>query len=163
MLAAIFIAGGAYGTGLIFIAVNRLLDGLDGAIARRAGATALGGYLDVSLGLIVMAAIPFAFAIERPQNGLAAAFVILGILTMAASDLGARVYAQSAGNRKPEGVLPAPFAICEKAETYIIYALMTQVAWAFALFAYLYVALCFLTAGMRFAAAAAAMRGTNRP
>ena len=39
----------AYGLALLFIAINRLCDGLDGAIARQTAPTDLGGYLDITL------------------------------------------------------------------------------------------------------------------
>ena len=43
--------------------LNRLLDGLDGAVARAAGGTDLGGFLDITMDFLVYSAIPFAFAL----------------------------------------------------------------------------------------------------
>ena len=38
-----------YGLALFFIIINRLFDGLDGAVARRQGITDCGGFLDITL------------------------------------------------------------------------------------------------------------------
>jgi phosphatidylglycerophosphate synthase len=47
--------------------VNRLLDGLDGAIAREGGRqTDFGGYLDILLDFVVYAAIPIGLALGQP-------------------------------------------------------------------------------------------------
>ncbi|ENE0234023.1 CDP-alcohol phosphatidyltransferase family protein, partial [Escherichia coli] len=49
VLALPFLALGWYLTALVVILLNRLLDGLDGALARRRGLTDAGGFLDISL------------------------------------------------------------------------------------------------------------------
>ncbi|XNM56531.1 CDP-alcohol phosphatidyltransferase family protein [Escherichia coli] len=49
VLALPFLALGWYLAALIVILLNRLLDGLDGALARRRGLTDAGGFLDISL------------------------------------------------------------------------------------------------------------------
>ena len=41
------LAAQAYGVALLLILLNRVMDGLDGAVARHAGATDFGGYLDI--------------------------------------------------------------------------------------------------------------------
>lgn len=41
------IATGHYGLGFVLILLNRLADGLDGAVARRTSPTDLGAYLDI--------------------------------------------------------------------------------------------------------------------
>ncbi len=49
VLALPFLALGWYGAALAAILLNRLLDGLDGALARRRGLTDAGGFLDIAL------------------------------------------------------------------------------------------------------------------
>ncbi len=49
VLALPFLALGWYGAALAAIVLNRLLDGLDGALARRRGLSDAGGFLDISL------------------------------------------------------------------------------------------------------------------
>ena len=48
ILAVIFYAFAFYGAGLTFLALNRLLDGVDGALARRRGVTERGEFLDAA-------------------------------------------------------------------------------------------------------------------
>ncbi|WP_252390677.1 CDP-alcohol phosphatidyltransferase family protein, partial [Escherichia coli] len=48
VLALPFLALGWYLAALVAILLNRLLDGLDGALARRRGLTDAGGFLDIS-------------------------------------------------------------------------------------------------------------------
>ena len=50
--------------------LNRLLDGLDGAVARAAGGTDLGGFLDITMDFLIYSAIPFAFALSDPEMPL---------------------------------------------------------------------------------------------
>src|SRR5262245_32424187 len=55
-----------YEPGLLLLLVNRLADGVDGALARRTGATDLGGYLDIVLDFIIYSGAAFAFALAQP-------------------------------------------------------------------------------------------------
>src|SRR5262245_53448243 len=76
LLALPALAAACYIAPLLLILLNRLADGIDGAIARRQGATELGGYLDILCDFIFYAAVPLGFALARPENGAAAAFLI---------------------------------------------------------------------------------------
>jgi phosphatidylglycerophosphate synthase len=79
--AALAIAMGAFGLGLTLVGLNRLADGLDGAIARATRATDRGGFLDIALDFGFYAAIPLAFAVHDPaSNALPAAFLIASFL-----------------------------------------------------------------------------------
>ena len=73
----IALADRQYPVALALIALNRLSDGLDGAIARRLGPTDLGGYLDITLDFVFYAGVPFFFAVGRPEFALAAAFLVV--------------------------------------------------------------------------------------
>lgn len=60
---------------LIFIGLNRICDGLDGALARIQGITDSGGFLDISLDFLFYSLIPFGFVLANPeQNAIAGAF-----------------------------------------------------------------------------------------
>ena len=61
--------------GLCMIILNRLADGLDGAVARSSGQTDFGGYLDMVVDFIFYSAIPLAFAIANPDHAIAACFL----------------------------------------------------------------------------------------
>lgn len=83
--------------GLGFILANRLCDGLDGAVARRVGATDFGGFLDIVVDFIFYAAMPLAFAIYDSSNAVAAAFVIFSFMGTGASFLGFAIIAGKRG------------------------------------------------------------------
>ncbi len=86
--AAVAIAIGWSVVGLILFLAGRLLDGLDGAVARQTKSTNRGGYLDIVLDFAVYAAIPLAFAIQAPlQNAVAAAVLLASFLLNGAAFL----------------------------------------------------------------------------
>jgi phosphatidylglycerophosphate synthase len=95
MLAIPAIALHAYALGLLLILLNRLFDGLDGAIARSRGMTDRGGFLDICLDFIFYSAIPFAFALADPEaNALASAFLIFSFIGTACSFLAYAIMAE---------------------------------------------------------------------
>ena len=62
------------------IIFNRVCDGLDGALARRAGATDRGAFLDIALDFFFYGAVPFGFALaDPPANALPAALLLLSL------------------------------------------------------------------------------------
>jgi len=68
----------AYGAALLLWALNRLLDGLDGTLARVHGRqTDFGGYLDILLDFAVYTAVPTGLALGRPAFPVLAACVAL--------------------------------------------------------------------------------------
>jgi len=75
--AAIAIAMHAFWLGAALILVSRLLDGLDGAVARATTPTDRGGFLDITLDFLFYASIPLAFAVARPDANALAAAVLL--------------------------------------------------------------------------------------
>lgn len=66
VLALPFLALGWYLAALVVILLNRLLDGLDGALARRRELTDAGGFLDISLDFLFYALVPFGFILAAP-------------------------------------------------------------------------------------------------
>ena len=86
--AMLAVAAEAYSTGLALLALNRLADGLDGAVARSSKLTDLGGFLDIVLDFIVYAGLVFAFAVADPErNALAAAFLLFAFMGTGSSFL----------------------------------------------------------------------------
>ncbi|HEY1708201.1 MAG TPA: CDP-alcohol phosphatidyltransferase family protein [Rhizomicrobium sp.] len=81
----ILIGRGLYLWGLGAIVANRLLDGLDGAVARRTAPTELGAYLDAVFDTLFFASVPFAFALADPSRAVAASFLIFGSMGAGAS------------------------------------------------------------------------------
>ena len=77
MIAAFLIATGFSGLAVLPLLVNRVLDGIDGALARLSTPTERGAFLDISLDFVFYAAIPLAFAVKDPVANAPAAAVLL--------------------------------------------------------------------------------------
>ena len=88
VLALPFLALGWYLAALVVILLNRLLDGLDGALARRRGLTDAGGFLDISLDFLFYALVPFGFILAAPQqNALAGGWLLFAFIGTGSSFL----------------------------------------------------------------------------
>lgn len=87
------IATGHYGLGLALIGINRLGDGLDGAVARATVVTDLGGYLDIVLDFIFYSAVVFGFVLAIPQQASWGAFLIFSFIGTGSSFLGYSIFA----------------------------------------------------------------------
>lgn len=94
------LAFGHYGLALVAIGGNRLLDGLDGAVARQSRPTALGGYLDIVCDMAFYAAVPLGFALARPENAVWATVLLASFVCTCASFLGRAIVA--AGRSEPD-------------------------------------------------------------
>jgi phosphatidylglycerophosphate synthase len=141
LAAAALIADSLFLQALIFLALNRLIDVLDGMVARRTRTTELGAFLDSTLDLFFYAAIPFAFALVREQDALAAAFLLMGLMVAAIPGLAARAFAPGAAETR--GAPVHPFALVGHSETFLAFALMCVAPrWMFSPLAYFYGVLC---------------------
>lgn len=66
-LTAVFLTQQLYLPAFLTWFLNRLFDGLDGMVARRAGLQSdLGGYLDIMIDFVIYAAVPIALVVGRP-------------------------------------------------------------------------------------------------
>ncbi len=93
--AAGLIAAQFYGWGLAAILASRILDGLDGVIARIQGATDRGAFLDIALDFFFYAAVPFGFALADPiANALPASALLLSFIGTGSSFLAFAVIAK---------------------------------------------------------------------
>lgn len=87
-----------YGLAAVVILLNRLADGLDGAVARFRGSSSdAGGFLDIVCDFLFYAAVPFGFALADPANGQAAAFVIFSFVGTGSSFLAYAIMAAKRG------------------------------------------------------------------
>jgi phosphatidylglycerophosphate synthase len=79
VIGAVVVWQGHYGVGLLLWSLNRLLDGLDGTLARvHHRQSDLGGYLDILADFVVYAAYPVALVASRPtENGWLALAILL--------------------------------------------------------------------------------------
>ena len=78
LAAAVAAAGGRWRVGAVLWLANRVVDGLDGSVARLAGTqTDFGGYFDILLDFVVYAAIPLGFAVHSVDRGVLVMAVLL--------------------------------------------------------------------------------------
>jgi phosphatidylglycerophosphate synthase len=153
-LAAVpLLAWGRYEMALVVILLNRLIDGLDGAIARHKGSSPFGGYLDIMCDMGFYAAVPIGFALARPDNALWAALLLASFVCTAASFLGRAVLAVQRdeaddGARGAKSFFHAA-GIVEGTETIIAFVLFCLFPAAFPWLAGIFAALCLWTAAAR--------------
>jgi phosphatidylglycerophosphate synthase len=162
LLSVPLIAAEHYAAGLVAILANRLADGLDGAIARHRGPTDFGGYLDIVCDFLVYAAVPFAFALARPENAVPAAFLVLSFVGTGSSFL---AYAIIAAKHRVETTRRGAKAfyylggLTEGSETIALFFAVCLVPAAFPWLAWGFGALCWVTTLARIAAARRDFRG----
>ena len=150
------ISGGYFGAGLGLILANRLLDGLDGAVARANGPTVLGGYFDIVADFAFYVSVPLGFGLVDPANTQAALVLVASFVLTGVSFLAYAVIAAERGARTDAHGRKSFFystGLAEGSETiavFIAFALFP--AW-FVPLAYAYAALCVLTVFQRSALA----------
>jgi len=89
---------------LIAIILNRVLDGLDGALARyQDQANSAGGFLDICVDFLFYAAIPLGFALADPQqNALPAALLLTVFIGTGSSFLAFAIPAEKLNLARPQ-------------------------------------------------------------
>jgi phosphatidylglycerophosphate synthase len=147
------LAWGRYDVALLVILLNRLIDGLDGAIARHKGTTPFGGYLDIMCDMGFYAAVPIGFALALPGNALWAALLLASFVCTASSFLGRAVLAAQRdepddGARGPKSFFHAA-GLVEGTETIIAFILFCLFPAGFPWLAGIFAGLCFWTAAAR--------------
>ena len=154
LLAMLAIARGWYLPGLALLLLNRLADGLDGAVARRgSGLTDRGGFLDIVLDFVLYSGIVFAFALADPaRNALPAAFLIFSFVGTGTSFLAFAIMAAKRGiatEARGRKSLYYLGGLTEGAETIACLALFCLFPAAFPALAWGFGALCWLTTVVR--------------
>ena len=146
--AGLAIAHHQFGLGLALILFSRLLDGLDGAIARATQPSDFGGYLDIVADFGFYVAVPIGFGFADADNLrsallLIAAFTLTGISFLAFAVIAAkRGMATEAHGQKS---FFYSTGLAEGAETIAVFALMCLLPAYFPAIAALYAALCLIT------------------
>lgn len=143
--------------GLGVFLLSRVLDGLDGAVARQTRLTDLGGYLDITLDFVAYASMVLGFAIADPaHNALAAAFLAVSFMAPATTFLAYAIFAAKRGitteirGRKSLFYLGG---LTEGFETILTLSLMCVFPAWFPVIAVIYGIMCWVTGGTRIAAA----------
>lgn len=156
LLAVGCVAFEMFQTALWLVLLNRIADGVDGAVARASRSSDFGGYLDIVSDFIFYSAIPFAFALARPENALAAAFLIFSFIGTASSFLGFAILAekhQVTTEIRGKKTFYYLGGLTEGAETVLL--LLAMLIWPdyFSIMALLFGLLCWVTTGTRIYAA----------
>jgi len=155
-----------FGLALLAIALNRLADGLDGAVARQRGPTDLGGYLDIVCDFLFYSGVVFGFALARPQNALPAAFLIFSFVGTGSSFLAFAILAAKRGlatavrGRKSFYYLGG---LTEGSETIALFVAVCLLPDVFPPLAWIFGALCCITTVSRTLGAAATFGPSRRP
>lgn len=104
VLAVPLLAFECWYSALLAIVLNRILDGLDGALARHANqSSSAGGFLDITLDFLFYAAIPLGFIIANPeQNALAGALLLAAFIGTGSSFLAFAIAAEKFKLEKPQ-------------------------------------------------------------
>jgi phosphatidylglycerophosphate synthase len=148
--AAVIALGGAGLWALLPLLASRVADGVDGAVARVLGKTDFGGYLDIVCDFLFYAAIPLAFVLRDPgANGVAGAVLLASFYVNGATFLGYAVLAEKKGletRSRGEKSLYFTAGLLEGTETIGFFVLICLWPAAFAPMAFIFAALCFVTA-----------------
>jgi phosphatidylglycerophosphate synthase len=153
MAAAVAIGLQHYLAGLVLLLLSRLLDGLDGAVARATTPTDRGGFLDITLDFLFYAAIPLAFAVADPtRNALPAAVLLASFMGTGSSFLAFAAIAEK--RQLTDTTLPGKSfyflgGLTEATETITAFAAMCLWPAWFPLLAYGFAALCAITIVLR--------------
>ncbi|MBI1216651.1 MAG: CDP-alcohol phosphatidyltransferase family protein [Alphaproteobacteria bacterium] len=157
----VFLAFSLYPYAIVCIVLGRIMDGLDGAVARqtrlhdpganmmRSGESDLGGYLDIVSDFIFYAGTVFFFAVGQPQFALPAAFLLFTFVASGSTFLAYAILAGKRGiNHEAQGKKSFFYlgGIMEGAETIFFLILFCLFPMYFKWSAIIFGALCLLTA-----------------
>jgi phosphatidylglycerophosphate synthase len=151
--AAVLIAFGLPLWGLVLLALSRIADGLDGAVARATRTSDFGGYLDITSDFLFYGAIPLGFVLLDPaRNGVPGAVLLLSFYVNGASFLGFAILAEKHGmSTTARGIKNLFYSggLLEGSETIAFFVLLCLWPAAFPALAWTFAILCFATAGAR--------------
>ena len=158
-----FLAFMQYAPALVFLLAGRLMDGLDGPVARQmrmtgadgketTGESDAGAFMDIVSDFIFYSGAVFFFALGQPQYALWAAFLIFSFMAAGSSFLAYAIFAGKRGLNHEEQCKKGFYylsGIAEGTETIVVLSLMCLLPQYFPLIAGVYGVLCLLTAAGR--------------
>lgn len=153
LLGVVLIAFQLYLWGLLLILLNRLGDGIDGALARLTGSTDRGAFLDICLDFIFYSAVVLGFALADPaRNSLAASFLIFSFVGTGSSFLAYAIMAERrslADYRLPDKGFYYLGGLAEGTETIIFFILISLWPSFFPVLAWIFGFICLLGTAAR--------------
>jgi len=159
LAACIAVVFHAWLVALLLWSLNRVLDGLDGPVARRQGATDLGGFLDIVADFSVYGGFVLAVAIAEPQARLACvalltAYYVSGTAFLALSSISARRGSVGGDGRSLRFV----GGLAEGTETIVVYVVICLIPAQAALIAWIFTVAVAVTAVQRVSMGVGALR-----
>ncbi len=148
LLAVVALAFGGFSLALVLLGLNRLADGLDGAIAREMEATDRGAFLDIALDFVFYALFPLGFALHHPDNALPAAILIAAFVGTGSSFLAFATIAAKRGETAQSYPTKGIYylgGLTEGFETIVFFAAICLWPAAFPALAYLFALACLIT------------------
>ena len=154
----------AYLWALLALLVSRILDGLDGAVARLTRPTDFGGFLDIVCDFLFYAFVPFCFAVSQPERAPAAAFLMLSFAGTGTSFLAYAILDAKHQHSAPQSQIQSQIqpqtrtknksfaylgGLTEGAETIAVFALFLLFPGLFVPLAIGFGVLCWVTTGYR--------------
>ncbi|WP_299786367.1 CDP-alcohol phosphatidyltransferase family protein [uncultured Marivita sp.] len=140
---------GLFWTALFCLALNRLADGLDGAVARLTAPTDRGAFLDIALDFMFYGLFPLGFALHDPgTNALPAALLIASFIGTGSSFLAFSIIAEKRGLSSEDYPTKGIYylgGLTEGTETIALFVAMCLFPAAFPWLAYGFAALCAIT------------------
>ena len=150
VVACVFVATSRWELGLVFWLLNRVLDGLDGALARRTRVSELGGLLDFVSDFVIYSGFIVAVAIAEPSARLAgvvvlATYLVNNVALLSFSSVIERLNLQL-GDGRSLRLLPG---LIEGTETIFVYSLICLFPHSAAAIIWFFAALVAITALQR--------------
>jgi phosphatidylglycerophosphate synthase len=153
MAGAVAIGIGQFGWALALILIGRVLDGLDGAVARASQPSDRGGFLDIALDFVFYGSVPLAFAALDPfRNSLPAALLIASFYANGSAFLAYAIMAQKRGQAATEQGPKSLFymaGLTEGTETIAAFVIFCLVPSLFPLAAAIFAVACYISAASR--------------
>lgn len=146
------IAFGNIWLGLGLIIANRIIDGLDGAVARATTPTPLGGYFDIVADFAFYVSVPVGFGVLASENTLPALVLVASFVLTGVSFLAFAVIAAERGEKTQNHGKKSFFystGLAEGTETIAVFIAMCVFPAWFGIIAYAYAGLCVLTVFQR--------------
>lgn len=135
------------------ILINRILDGVDGALARKQGTTDAGGFLDICCDFIFYSAVPFGFVLANSTtNAIPGALLIFSFIGTGSSFLAFASIAAKQNLIDPTYQHKSLYyltGLTEGSETIICFVLLCLFPNSFPLIATVFASLCFITTTTR--------------
>lgn len=156
LLGVLALWAGLFWVALLCLALNRLADGLDGAVARLTRPTDRGAFLDIALDFIFYGLFPLGFALHDPAtNALPAAVLICSFIGTGSSFLAFSIIAEKrmlASEDYPTKGIYYLGGLTEGTETIALFVAMCLFPAVFPWLAYGFAGLCAITTMTRWLA-----------